>query len=84
MHMRKKTYKATVICTVRVNVSDTWGEECTMTQIEKQATDAASGILDNLLTPSADNAMKAELHKTAIARVSKLRVISVEATAIKE
>ena len=37
--------KAKITVTVEVFLSDTWGDECTIAQINKQASDSAIGLL---------------------------------------
>ena len=83
MRSNRRSYSATVVCEVVVNVSDSWGDDCSMAQIEKQAIDSADGILRHLLHRETDgcgmNAMVESLRKSAIGSVSKSRVVSVTA-----
>lgn len=39
---------AQVTVTLRIDVSDTWGADCTVEQIHKQAARSALGILDKM------------------------------------
>jgi len=43
---------AVVTVTLKINVTDTWGDDCTVGQVKKQALDSASGILHRALKES--------------------------------
>ncbi len=50
-----KSYRASVEVVLRIDLTDSWGSECTMEQIEKQALDGANGILNKILAPIGDD-----------------------------
>ena len=47
--MAAKTATATVQLTVKINVTDTWGPNCTTQQVREQATESAIGALRRAL-----------------------------------
>ena len=51
--MTIKHYKATVTCVMTIELTDRWGADCTMAQIEKQAKDGAAGLIRWLKDPRA-------------------------------
>jgi hypothetical protein len=56
-----KSYRAAVEVVMRIELTDSWGDDCTMAQIEKQAIDGANGVLHKILAPTGDKGAMGEV-----------------------
>lgn len=60
------TVHAEVHVKLKIAVRDSWGDDCTVAQIKKQALDSANGILRTQLANSPSITMSAEPELTTI------------------